>query len=71
MSFHLHLSSFHGVSQLVLHTWEETLGGIFMADQLYVMMETIDGRPYEEEERHFSLPIHFLEDKQIFWRGGL
>ena len=30
--FHLHLPPFHDVSHLVLHTWEETLEGKFIAD---------------------------------------
>ena len=59
------------VSHLVLHTWEETLDESFIADDLYAVMGAIDGRPQEEEGRNFSLPIHFLEDKPKFWRGGL
>ena len=40
-------------------------------DSLDVGMEAIDERPHEEEGRNFSLLIHFLEVKKIFWRGGL
>ena len=65
------LSTLIDVGHLVLHTWEDTLDGSFIAGYLDAVMEAIDGRPQEEEGRNFSLPIHFLEDKQIFWRGGL
>ena len=56
---------------LVLHTWEEALDDSIFADSLDAVMEAIDGRPHEEEGRNFSLLIHFLEVKQIFWRGVL
>ena len=59
------------VDHLVSHTWEETLDDSLFANSLDTVMEAIDGRPHEEEGRNFSLPINFLEDKQIFWRGGL
>ena len=59
------------VDHLFFHTWEETLDASLFADSLDVVMEAIDRRPHEEEGRNFSLPIHFLEDKKIFWRGGL
>lgn len=59
------------VDHLVLHTWEETLDGSFIADYVDVVVEAIEGRPQEEEGRNFSLPMHLLEDKKRFWRGGL
>ena len=70
-SFHSHFPPLIGANILVLHTWEETLEYNLFVDPLDVVMEAIDGRPHEEEGRNCSLLIHFLEDKQIFWRGGL
>ena len=70
-SFHSHFPPLIDVDHLVLHTWEETLDYSLFADSLDAVMEAIDGRPHEEEGRNFSLLIHFLEEKQIFWRGGL
>ena len=69
--FHSHFTPLIDVGHLVLHTWVETLDDNLFADYLDAVMEAIDGRPQEEEGRNFSLPIHFLEDKKIFWRGGL
>ena len=64
--FHSHFPALIDVGHLVFPTWEETLDGIFIADYLDAVMEAIDGRPHEEEGRNFSLPMHLLEDKQIF-----
>ena len=69
--FHSHFPPLIDADTLVLHTWEEALDDNLFADSLDVVMEAIDGRPHEEEGRYFSLLMHFLEDKQIFWRGGL
>ena len=69
--FHSHFPPLIDADTLVLHTWEEALDDSLFADTLDVVMEAIDGRPHEEEGRNFSLLIHFLEDKKIFWRGGL
>ena len=69
--FHSHFPPLIDVDILVLHTWEEALDDRLFADSLDSVMEAIDGRPHEEEGRNFSLLMHFLEDKKIFWRGGL
>ena len=69
--FHSHSSPMIDVDHLVLHTWEETLDDSFIVDYLDVVMEANYERQNEEERGNFSLPIHFLEDKQRFWRGGL
>ena len=70
-SFQSHFSPLIDVDHLVLHTWEETLDYNIFEDSLDAVMEAIDGRPHEELGRNFSLLIHFLEYKKIFWRGGL
>ena len=44
--------------------------GLF-SNSLDALIEAIYGIPHEEEGRYFSLLMHFLEDKQIFLRGGL
>ena len=59
------------VDTLVLHTWEEAWNDSLFADSLDAVMEAIDGRPHEEEGINIYLLMHFLDDKQIFWRGGL
>ena len=66
--FHSHFPPLIDVDHLVLHTWEETWDYSLFADSLDAVMEAIDGRPHEEEGINFSLYMHFLEDKQIFWR---
>ena len=66
--FHLHLPPFHDVSHLVMHLWEETLEGRFVADYLEQWWGILMRRPQEEKGRHFSLSIQLLEDKQHF--GG-
>ena len=70
-SFHSYFPPLIDVDPLVLHTWEETLGDSFIVEYLDAVVEAIYGRPQEEDGRNFSLPIHFLEYKQIFWRGGV
>ena len=59
------------VDHLVFHTWEETLDKSLFVDSHDAVMEAIDGRPHEEEGINFSLLMNFLEEKKIFWRGGL
>ena len=56
------------MSHLVLHTWEETLEGKFIADYFEQWWGLFMRRPQEQEGRNFSLPLDFLEDKQLF--GG-
>ena len=70
-SFHPHFPPLIDVDHLVFHTWEWILDYSLFAYSLDVVMEAIDGRPHAEEGRNFSLLKHFLEVKQIFWRGGL
>ena len=70
-SFHSHFPPLTNVDTLVFHTWEEALDDSIFANYLNVVMEAIDGRPLEEEGRNFVLLMHFLEDKQRYWRGGL
>ena len=43
--FHLHLPLSHDVSHLVLHTWEEPLGGKFIADYFEQWWEILMRRP--------------------------
>ena len=69
--FHSHFPPLIDVDILVFHTWEGALDDSLFADSLGVVMEAIDGRPHEEEGRYFYLLMHFLEEKKIFWRGGL
>ena len=66
-----HFPPFIGVDHLVLHTREETSDDSLFVDSLDVVMEAIYGRPHEEGGMNFTLLMHFLEDKKIFWRGGL
>ena len=68
-SFHLHLPPFYDLSHMVLHAWEETLEGTFVANHFEQWWGLLMRRPQEEEGRiFFSLLIQFLEDKQHF--GG-
>ena len=69
--FHSHFPPLIDADTLVFHTWEGALDDNIFADSLDAVMEAIDGRPHEEEGRYFSLLVHFLKDKQIFFRGGL
>ena len=69
--FHSHFLPLIDVGHLVFHTWEENLDDNFIADYLDAVLEAIDGRPQEEEGINLVLPINFIEDKKIFWGGGL
>ena len=53
---------------MVLHAWEETLEGRFVADHFEQWWGVLIRRPQEEEGSTFALLINFLEDKKHF--GG-
>ena len=69
--FHSHFPPLIDADTLALHTWKKAWDDSLFADSLDTVMEAIDERPHEEEGRYFSLLMHFLEEKKIFWRGGL
>ena len=57
---------FYDVSHLVLHTWEETLEGIFIIDYFEQWWGLLMRRPQDGEGRNFDPPLQLLEDKQHF-----
>ena len=63
--FHLHLPPFHDVSHLVMHLWEETLEGRFVADYLENWWGLLMRRPQEEEGRNFLSLYSFLRTSNI------
>ena len=55
--FHLHLPPFHDVSHLVMHLWEETLEGRFVADYLEQQWGIFMRRKKEGKGGNFSLSM--------------
>ena len=72
--FQIELPFSHDGSHLVyppkanFHIWEEPLGDRIIVENMKQWWGLLMRRPQEEEERNFSPPLQFLEDKKHF--GG-